>query len=171
MHTFADRGQTLRALRAMLVAILVAVIPLASLPTTAATPAAATPALATQAETRDLFVYLLRDGDIAAARRPIEVEDGRVGRASLLALIDGPTDEEEDGEIDSGRHAGDRVPDTQRAALRARRRRTIAQCSTATERIPGTTRPLGEPNTLLNACAGCTSWGGSGSLTRCRPPP
>lgn len=111
MHTFADRGQTLRALRAMLVAILVAVIPLASLTTTVATPAAATPALATQAETRDLFVYLLRDGDIATARRPIEVEDGRVGRASLLALIDGPTDEEEDAGLTSGIPVGTKLLD------------------------------------------------------------
>ena len=95
----------------MLVAILVAVIPLASLPAAAATPAAATPALAAQAETRDLFVYLLRDGDIAAARRPIEVEGGRVGRASLLALIDGPTDEEEDAGLTSGIPVGTELLD------------------------------------------------------------
>jgi germination protein M len=99
MHFYADQG---RALRAMLVAAVVTVIPLASLTTAAATPVTATPALAAQAETRDLFVYLLRDGDIAAARRPIEVEGGRVGHASLVALLDGPTDEEQDAGLTSG---------------------------------------------------------------------
>ncbi len=99
MHFYADQG---RALRAMLVAAVVTVIPLASLTTAAGTPVSATPALAAQTETRDLFVYLLRDGDIAAARRPIEVEGGRVGRASLVALLDGPTDEEQDAGLTSG---------------------------------------------------------------------
>lgn len=108
MDTFADRG---RALRAMLVAALVTVIPLASLTSFAATPVAATPAVAAQTETWDLFVYLLRDGEIAAARRPVEVEGGRVGRASLLALLDGPTDEEEDAGLRTGIPVGTELLD------------------------------------------------------------
>ena len=98
MHFYADQG---RALRAMFVAAVVTVIPLAWLTTATGTPVAP-PQRGRPTETRDLFVYLLRDGDIAAARRPIEVEGGRVGRASLVALLDGPTDEEQDAGLTSG---------------------------------------------------------------------
>ncbi len=91
MHTQSPRirRQTPTALAA-LIAALIAIMP--------GTPGmfsiAAAPA--TQTVTANLFVYLLRDGKIAAAQRPVAVEDNRPGRASLLALLDGATDAEED---------------------------------------------------------------------------
>jgi hypothetical protein len=42
-------------------------------------------------------VYFLRDGKVAAARRIIELDpDKQVGRASILALIEGPNEDEQD---------------------------------------------------------------------------
>ena len=108
MHTIADRGRTLRA---MLVAALITVIPMASLTTIAATPAVATPALAAQSTVQDLFVYLLRDGKLAAAQRPIEVDGGRVGRASLQSLLAGTNDDEEDDGLMSAIPAGTELLD------------------------------------------------------------
>ena len=40
-------------------------------------------------------VYFLRDGKVAAARRQIELDPTKqVGRASIMALFDGPNEEE-----------------------------------------------------------------------------
>jgi len=80
------RRQTRTALAAI-IATLIAIMP--GVAAIAAAPAA-------QAVSTDLFVYLLRDGKIAAAQRPVAVEDNRPGRASLLALLDGTTDAEDD---------------------------------------------------------------------------
>jgi hypothetical protein len=47
-------------------------------------------------DSTNVQVYFLRDGKVAAARREIELDpEKRVGRASILALIEGPNVEEE----------------------------------------------------------------------------
>lgn len=89
MHTHTTRHR--RQAQAALAVLITALVALTSV---GAVFGAAPPAR--QAVTQDLFVYLLRDGQIAAARRPVEVEGNRPARASLLALLAGTTDEEED---------------------------------------------------------------------------
>ncbi len=94
MHTIRSGHQmTLAATLAAVIAALIALIPITA--AIAATPAA-------QTVTDDLFVYLLRDGTIAAAQRPVAIEGNRPGRASLLALFDGPTGAEEDAGLTTG---------------------------------------------------------------------
>lgn len=95
MHIIRSGRQTTIAVTlAVGIAALVALIPIA------AALAATTPAA--QTVTDDLFVYLLRDGKIAAAQRPVEIEGNRPGRASLRALLAGPTEAEEDAGLTTG---------------------------------------------------------------------
>ncbi len=102
-------ARTVRALcpRPAAIAILLTAL-IALVPGTSAL-SATTPAA--QAVTYDLFVYLLRDGQIAATQRPVEVEGGRVGRASLLSLLDGATEDEEDAGLMTGIPIGTELRD------------------------------------------------------------
>jgi len=102
-------ARTVRALcpRPAAIAILLTAL-IALVPGTSAL-SATTPAA--QAVTYDLFVYLLRDGQIAATQRPVEVEGGRVGRASLLSLLDGATEDEEDAGLITGIPIGTELRD------------------------------------------------------------
>ena len=72
--------------------------------TTGTTPVETTP------ETTFLAVYLLRDGKIAPVRRSVEATPG-VARASLEALLEGPTSEERAGGLVSAIPEGTRLLD------------------------------------------------------------
>ena len=72
--------------------------------TTGTTPVETTP------ETTSLAVYLLRDGKIAPVRRSVEATPG-VARASLEALLEGPTSEERAGGLVSAIPVGTRLLD------------------------------------------------------------